>query len=145
MFEVFYYARCGNGKSTCQNTVELAKAIAAELGVMAEDIIDNKNEPAKDAFIFLGCGCYGDKGGSKLSHFIAENNFKGRQVALFGTSLTDTSNKLKRAEELLKPAGAVIKGHFYCTRKSLPFLHKSRLSKEELTSTREFVNEMKIS
>lgn len=144
MFEVFYYARCSNGKIICQSTMELAETIAAELDVTAEDIT-NKNRLSKDTFVFLGCGCYGDKDGDKLPHFIAENDFKGRQVALFGTSLTNISDKAKRAEELLKPAGAVIKGYFYCGRKSLPFLHKGRLSKEELANAREFVNEMKNS
>ena len=144
MFEVFYYARCGNGKSICQSTTELAETIAAELGVTAEDITA-KNGLSKDVFVFLGCGCYGDKDGSKLTHFIAENDFEGRQVALFGTSLINVSDKLKRAEELLKPAGALIKGSFYCERKALPFLHRGRLSKEELTNAREFVNEMKNS
>ena len=144
MFEVFYYARCGNGKGICQSTTELAETIAAELGVKAEDITAKKGL-SKDTFVFLGCGCYGDKAGDKLSYFIAENDFKGRQVALFGTSLTNISDKLKRAEELLKPAGAVIKGSFYCERKALPFFHRGRLSKEELATAREFVNEMKNS
>ena len=64
-------------------------------------------------------------------------------MALFGTSLIGKSGKLKRVEELLKPAGALIRGSFYCERKALPFLHKGRPSKEELTNAREFANKMK--
>ena len=92
---------------------------------------------------FLGCSCYGDKPGSKLSEFIAENDFEGSQVALFGTSLIVKSEKVKRLEELFKPAGALIRGSFICERKALPFLHKGRPSKEELTNAREFANKIK--
>ena len=142
MFEVVHYAWCGNGKSICQNTKELAQAIAVELGVKEGDITANTGL-AKDTFVFLGCSCYGDKPGGKLAEFIAGNDFEGRQVALFGTSLIGTDGKLKRVEELLKPAGALIRGSFYCERKALPFLHKGRPTKAELAGAREFANEMK--
>jgi flavodoxin len=142
MFEVVYYAVCGNNKSICQNTKGLAEVIAAELGVREEDITAKKGL-AKDTFVFLGWSCYGDKPGGKLSEFIEENDFKGRQVALFGTSLIGKSGKLKRVEELLKPTGALIRGNFCCERKALPLLHRGRPSKKELTNAKEFANEMK--
>ena len=142
MFEVFYHARCGNGKSVCRSTEELAGVIAAELGVKAKDITTEAG-PTKDAQVLLGCSCYGDKPGGNLSQFIAENDFEGRQVALFGTSLISVSDKVKRVEELLKPAGALLRGSFFCRRRALPFLHRGSLSEEELANARRFASEMK--
>ena len=144
MFEVVHYSLCGNKKSVCHNTKGLAEVIAAELGVKAEDITAKKGL-TKDTFVFLGCSCYGDKPGGKLSEFIAENDFKGRKVALFGTSLSGKDDKVRRMEELLKPAGALIMDSFCCKRKALPLLHKGRPSEEELSNAREFANEMKRS
>jgi len=144
VFEVVHYSLCGNAKNVCQNTKGLAEVIAAELGVREEDITAKKGL-TKGTFVFLGCSCYGDKPGGKLSEFIAENDFKGRQVALFGTSLISKSDKVKRVEELLKPTRALIRGSFYCKRRALPLLHRGHPSKEELTNAREFANEMKKS
>ena len=142
MFEVAYYAKCGNAKDVCQTTKGLAEVIASELGVKTEDI-EVRSNLTKGTFVFLGCSCYGGRPGGKLSEFIAENDFQGRQVALFGTSLIGRSKKMERVEELLKPAGALIRGSFFCERKALPLLHRGRLSKEELTNAREFANQMR--
>lgn len=142
MFEVVYYALCSNDKSICRNTKELAEAIAVELGVTAEDI-KTKKRLDRDSFVFLGSSCYGGKPEGKVSEFIAENDFTGRQVALFGTSLSGKSGKVEEVEELLKPMGALIRDSFYCQRKNLPFLHRGRPSEEELTNARAFANKMK--
>ncbi len=142
MFEVVYYALCSNDKSICRNTKELAEAIAVELGVTAEDI-KTKKRLARDTFVLLGSSCYGGKPEGKVSEFIAENDFTGRQVALFGTSLSGKSGKVEEVEELLKPTGALIRDSFYCQRKNLPFLHRGRPSEEELTNARAFANKMK--
>ena len=112
MVEVVYYAMCGNNKSVCQTTMELAEAIAVELGVKAEDI-KTKDGLTKDTLVFLGSSCYGGKPDGKLAEFIAENDFKGRQVALFGTTLDSKSGKVKGVEKLLQPADALIKGNFF--------------------------------
>ena len=142
MFEVVYYARCGNEKSICQSTKGLADVIAAELGVRAEDIAA---EPklSGDAFAFVGCSCYGSKSGGRLSAFIAENDFGERPVALFGTSLSGKNDGVARVEEMLRSAGALVRGSFFCERKALPFLHRGRPSREELAGARKFANEMK--
>ena len=120
----------------------MAGLIAAELGVRVESIT-TETRPTKDGLVLLGCSCYGDKPGGKLSQFIAENGFEGRQVALFGTSLISVSDKVKKVEELIKPAGALLRGSFFCRRRSLPFLHRASLSKEELVNARRFASEMK--
>ena len=137
MFEVIYY-------SMLRNTKKVAQAIAAELGVKAESV-KVKQELDKDSFVFLGSGCYANKPGRKLRQFIAQNDFKGRQVALFGTSGDGKGNEVKAMAELLKPKGALIKGSFYCQGRAFFFLNWGHPSKEELANAREFANEMKKS
>ncbi len=126
MFEVVYYSMCGNTK-------KVAEVIAAELG----------RELDKDSFVFLGSGCYGYKPGGKLRKFIARNDFKGRQVALFGTSGSGRGDEVRVMEELLKPKGALIRGSFYCQGRSFFLFYRGHPSNEELAKAKEFANEMK--
>ena len=127
-----------------RNTKKVAEAIAAELGVKAENV-KVKRELDKDSFVFLGSGCYGYKPGGKLREFIARNDFKGRQVALFGTSGSGEGTEVRVMEELLKPKGALIRGSFYCQGRSFFLFNRGHPSKEELANAREFANEMKKS
>jgi len=137
MFEVVYYSITGNTK-------KVAETIAAELGVKAENA-KAKQELAKDSFVFLGSGCYAFKPGRKLRKFIAENDFKGRQVALFGTSGSGEGAEVRVMAELLKPTGALIRDSFYCQGKSFFLFNRGHPSNEELAKAREFANEMKKS
>jgi len=130
MFEVVYYSMCGNTK-------KVAEVIAAELGVKAENV-KVKRELAKDSFVFLG-----SKPGGKLRKFIARNDFKGRQVALFGTSGSGRGDEVRVMEELLKPKGALIRGSFYCQGRSFFLFYRGHPSNEELAKAKEFANEMK--
>jgi len=134
MFEVVYYSMCGSTK-------KVAETIAAELGVKAESV-KQKKELTKDSFVFLGSGCYASRPGRKLQKFIAENDFKGRQVALFGTSGSGEGAEVKAMEELLKQKGALIRGSFYCQGKTFFLFYRGHPSKEELANAREFANEM---
>lgn len=142
MYEVLYYAFCGNGKSICKSTQEIAEVIALELDVTAKDIRED-NTISGDSIIFLGSSCYGAKPGGILSEFINNTGFTGRQIVLFGTKLDGKKNKLETVEEMLNQAGASIKGSNYCPRKDMPFLHKSHATQEELDNAREFANKMK--
>jgi len=135
MFEVVYYSMCGSTK-------KLAEVIAVELGVKAENV-KKKRELTKDSFVFLGSGCYGGKPGGKLRKFVADNDFKGRQVALFGTSGDGKGEEVRVMEELLKPGGALIRGSFYCKGKAFLLFNRGHPSNEELANAREFTNEMK--
>ncbi len=135
MFEVVYYSMTGNTK-------KVAEAIAAELGVKAENV-KQKKELDKDSFVFLGSGCYANKPGGKLRKFIAGNDFKGRQVALFGTSGDGKGSEVRAMEEMLREAGAVIKGSFYCKGRYFFFFNRKHPSREEMANAREFANEMK--
>ncbi len=137
MFEVVYYSMTGN-------TRKVAETIAAGLGVKAESVKEKK-ELAKDSFVFLGSGCYASKPGGKLRKFIARNDFKGRKMALFGTSGSGEGHEVKAIEELLKAKGALIKGSFCCKGRALFFFNRGHPSNEELAKAREFANEMKKS
>jgi len=108
-------------------------------------MLKQKKGLAKDSFVFLGSGCYGGKPGGELQRFIKRNDFKGRQVALFGTSGGGVGDEVRAIEELLKPTGALIKGSFYCKGKTFLLLNRGHPSNEELANAREFANEMKKS
>ena len=135
MFEVVYYSLCGSTK-------KIAEAVADELGVEAENV-KTKKELAKDSFVFLGSGCYGSRPGRGMRKFIAENDFKEKQVALFGTSGGGEGEEVRAMEEMLKPTGALIKGNFYCEAKYFFLFNRRHPSDEEIASARKFANEMK--
>ena len=137
MFEVVYYSWSGNTK-------KVAEAIAAELGVKAENI-KTKKELTRDSCVFLGSGYYGGGPGRKMRKFIAGNDFKGRQVALFGTSGGGEGKEVRVMEQLLKPKGALIRGSFYCEASYFFLFNRGHPSDEEITSARMFANEMKES
>ena len=136
MFEVVYYSMSGNTK-------KVAEAIAAELDVTVENV-KAKEWLTKDSFVFLGSGCYGSNPGKELQKFIARNDFKGREVALFGTSSGGRGDEVRVMEELLKSKGALIKGSFYCKGRFV-LLNRGHPNGEELAGAREFAKEMKKS
>jgi len=135
MFEVVYYSITGNTK-------KVAEVIAAELGVTAENI-KKKKGLTEGSFVFLGSGCYGGRPGGKLRKFIAGNDFKGRQVALFGTSGDGKGSEVRAMEEMLREAGAVIKGSFYCKGRCFFFFNRKHPSREEMASATDFASKMK--
>jgi flavodoxin len=111
MDQVVYYSMGGNTK-------KLADAIAEELNVSAESV---KTSTLKEGpgIVFLGTGCYGGKPGLGMSRFIDSNNFKGRKVALFGTSGGGLGLELKAIVEALKEKGASVIGSYDCKGKVL--------------------------
>ena len=137
MFEVVYYSMCGSTK-------KVAEAIAAELGVKAENV-KAKEWLTKGSFVFLGSGCYAGRPGKELQKFIARNDFKGMQVALFGTSAGGRGDEVRVMEELLKWEGALIRGSFYCKGRCFFLFNRGHPSDEELAKAREFAREMKRS
>ncbi len=134
MFEVIYFSRGGN-------TGMVANAIALELGVKAEDV-KTKKELSKDSIVILGSGCYGGKPGEELLEFIQSHDFKGRKVALFGTSASGLGKEVAVMEELLANEGCSVVGKFCCTGK---FLLSSwgHPNEKELEKARAFAREMK--
>jgi flavodoxin I len=136
LFEVVYCSISGNTK-------KVAESIAAELDVKAENI-KVKEWLTKGSFVFLGSGCYVGKPGKGLREFIARNDFKEREVALFGTSAGGRGDEVRVMEELLKWEGALIRGSFYCKGR-LVLVNRGHPTDEELAGAREFAKEMKKS
>jgi flavodoxin I len=134
MFEVVYYSLSGN-------TRKLAEAIAAELAVFAEDV-KAKGGLAEDSFVFLGAGKYGPLRGWGLKRFIERNDFKGRKVALFGTSGDGTGREIEALEELVAARGAEIAGSFFCRGQFLFVINRGHPTSEDLDNARRFAREI---
>ena len=134
MIEVIYYSMTGNTK-------KLAEAIAAELGVVAEEA-KAKGRLAEDSLVFLGAGKYGPLRGWGLKRFIDKNDFQGRKVALFGTSGNGTGEEVRILEELVAAKGAEIAGSFFCRGEFLFLVNRKRPASDDLDKARRFAREM---
>jgi flavodoxin I len=90
------------------NTLQVAAAIAGELGTEVGDI----KKPLPDAgILFLGSGTYGGRPGFWMSRLISGGVFTGRKVALFATAGTkDGERMLNGIAEALEKKGATILG-----------------------------------
>ena len=133
MFQVIYFSRSGNTK-------KLATSIADELNVKARHIRSVESLPEGD--IFLGSGLYFMKPSKLLRDFIRNNDFKGRKVALFGTSAAGKGVEVIGMERLLKRKGAIITGKYYCKGQFF-FIHKGRPADKDLEKAREFARSIK--
>ena len=131
-FQVIYFSRKGNTK-------KVAEAIASEFDVEVEDVKDAKLD--KNAFIFLGSGCYGGKPAKLMTNFIQNNDFRSRNVALFGTSASGGGKEVAEMERILGAAEAAIKGTFFCKGKFI-FFNRDRPSEEDLKGAQNFAKRM---
>jgi len=131
-YQVIYFSRKGSTK-------KIADLIAFELGVNAEAVKDAKL--IKDSFVFLGSGCYGSKPGKKMTKFIEKNDFKSRNVALFGTSGGGKGKEVDFMEGLLDAKDASVKGKFFCKGKFW-FGNSDRPSDDDLDNAKKFAKEM---
>lgn len=134
MFEVIYYSMTGHTK-------KIAEAIAEELKVAAQDVKRNA-EMSKDSLLLLGSGSYGGRPGKELMGFIESNDFKGRKVAIFGTSASPHGEEIQEMEAALKAKGAVIAGKFNCEGRFL-FFNLGHPNAKDLENARRFAQEMK--
>ena len=134
MFEVIFYSMTGN-------TRKVAQAIAAELGVAAEDA-KAKDGLAEGSLIFLGAGLYGPLRGWGLKQFIATNDLHGRRVALFGTSGAGRGRELAALEELVVARGAEVVGRFFCSGQFLFLVNHGHPTSQDLADARRFAREM---
>jgi flavodoxin len=134
MYEVIYFSRSGN-------TRKVANAIAEELNAKARHI---RSVPilAPGADLFLGSGLYLLRPSKEVRDFIQNNDFKGRKVALFGTSATGIGIETAWMERQLKRRGAIICGKYYCAGKIF-FIRQNRPSPKDLEKAREFARAVK--
>jgi len=129
MFEVIYFSRSGN-------TRKIARAIADELNIKARHIVSIKSLP-KEADIFLGSGLYFMRPSKLVRDFIRNNDFRGRKIALFGTSASGIGIETTGMERLLKRKGAFIVGKYYCKGKFL-FIRKGKPADKDLEKAKIF-------
>jgi flavodoxin I len=131
-YQVIYFSKTGNTK-------KLAKAIASELDVKAEDVNDTKLND--NALVFLGSGWYVNNPAKIMIKFIEDNNFKSRNVALFGTSGSGEGKEVKKMENILNNKEACIKGKFFCKGKFL-FTNRGRPNDDDLEDAKKFAKLM---
>ena len=134
MIEVVYYSLTGK-------TRKVAEAIAAELGVAAENV-KAKDGLAEGSLVFLGAGLYGPLRGWGLKKFIDSNDFRGRKVALFGTSGEGRGKELVGLDELVVARGAEVVGRFFCRGQFLFLVNHGHPTSQDLGSARSFAREM---
>ncbi len=131
-FQVIYFSKTGNTK-------KVAEAIASELGVKTEDV--NVAKLDRDTLVFLVSGGYGGKPAGGITKFILDNDFKSRDVALFGTSGSGEGKEVTEMENILNPKEAHIKGTFFCKGKFLLF-NRGRPNEEDLKEAQKFAKRM---
>ena len=130
--QVIYFSRKGSTK-------KVAEAIASEFCVDAEDVKTAKLN--KQSFIFLGSGCYGGKPGKHMMKFIDNNDFKSRNIALFGTSGGGEGKETEVMEIMLLDKGAIVKGKYFCQGRFW-FGNKDKPSNKDLDDAKNFAKNM---
>jgi flavodoxin len=133
MHQIIYFSKGGN-------TRKIADAMAEELGFKATDFNEATLNP-ETSLVFLGTGCYGGKPSPKILEFVQANDFKGKQVALFGTSGAGEGKQLHDITDALKAKGATIKGTFDCKGKFTLF-NRGRPNTDDLARAKQFAKDM---
>ena len=133
MHQVLYYSKGGH-------TRKVAEAIAGAVGAKATEVSGASIDPKADV-IFLGSGCYGGKPGPDMARFIESTDFRGRAVAVFGTSGGGIGNEAKAMAEALKGKGANVRGSYYCKGKFLLW-SRGHPDAADLEAAGEFAREM---
>ena len=134
MIEVIYYSLTGNTK-------KVADAIAAELGVDAENV-KTKDMLAEDSLVFLGAGLYGPLRGLGFRRFIDRNDFAGRKVALFGTSGEGRGKEVGALEEAVTAKGAEVAGSFFCRGEFMFIVNRRRPTSKDLENAAAFARKL---
>jgi flavodoxin I len=76
-----------------------------------------------------------------MTKFIENNDFKSRNVALFGTSGGGVGKEIEAMETMLKDKNANVKGRYFCKGKAW-FTNKDKPSNEDLDDARKFAKKM---
>jgi flavodoxin I len=123
------------------STRKVAEAIAEELGASVGDLAVPL--PGDAQILFLGSGTYGSAPGIGMMVFVTDNEFAGRQVALFGTSMSGAGARkmLAALEDALTRKGAKVLGSFHCRGKVLLF-NRGRPDTEDLENAKKFAREI---
>ena len=105
----------------------------------AEDVNSAKLNP--DGLIFLGSGKYGNQPGKIMMEFIENNNFKSRNVALFGTSGSGKGLEVQEMEKALNAKEASIIEKFFCRRKFMLF-NRGKPNEQDFTEAKKFAKQI---
>ena len=135
MWEVIYHSQGGS-------TEKVATAIADELHVKARHVESVTSLP-EGVDIFLGSGLYFMRPSRLIRHFIRDNNFRGRKIALFGTSSTGVGIETMLMERLLKRKGAIVIGKYYCAGRFY-FFRGGRPAGKDLEKAKAFARSLGI-
>ncbi len=98
-------------------------------------------DPATE-IIVLGSGCYGSKPGEDMMKFIENNDFSGRNVAVFGTSCSNAGIEVDLMAAALKHKGATVLGSYHCKGKAFLVIQQGHPNQEDLADARKFVKEI---
>jgi flavodoxin len=131
--EVRYLSKSGN-------TEKIAKAIAEEVGVLAEPI--TKGVSKKVDILFLGGAVYAAGIDSKLKDFISnlDNNIK--EVVVFSTAAVISSAYPQMKKSLEKKGIKVSDKEFHCRGQFL-ISHRGRPNEDDIKLAKEFARSFK--
>lgn len=125
---VRYYTRSGN-------TRKLAEAIAAAVGVSAEDVSVPLAENTD--ILFLGSSVYAADVDEAVKNFLSENKSKIGKIYNFSTAAIAKST-YKQVEKLAAGHGIKLAGEEFHCRGAFAIMHRSRPNAEDLRAAAEF-------
>ncbi len=76
-----------------------------------------------------------------MAEFIEKNDFKGRRVALFGTTEGGTGIEVKTMEEALEEEGAEVLGSYFCKIQAIGLFSRDHPDSDEIDAARTFARE----
>jgi flavodoxin len=122
------------------NTRKMADAIAEELGIKTENMVQSLPDAE---ILFLGSGTYGGRPGEAMMNFIRSGNFSGRKVAIFGTSasLAGGQKMITALTDILMQKGATVLGSYHCKGRFL-LVNWGHPDKEDLDNAKKFARDM---
>ncbi|WP_423363060.1 flavodoxin domain-containing protein [Mycoplasma sp. P36-A1] len=134
-YAVRYYSRGGN-------TQKIAKAIASELQVEAEDIY----QPIKESvdYLFLGEAIYANGIDDKIKEFIKNTDPKlVKKVVIFSTSAIKSSAYPQMKKILENANFKVSEKQFHC-KGQFSFFHKGRPNQQDLKEAQAFAKQFEL-
>lgn len=130
-YEVLYSSKTGNTK-------KVARVIGMTVGSEAKKV---KFGSIDADVIFLGSDCYGRKPGRDMQKFIAETEFRDKQIVIFGTYSGRTS-AMEWMKKKLEERGARVIDAWSCKGRFL-LANRGHPSDEDLAKARLFAEKIK--
>lgn len=131
--EVRYLSKSGN-------TEKIAKAIAEEVGVVAEPI--TKGISKKTDILFLGGAVYGAGIDLKLKDFILSLDNSVKEVVVFSTAAV-ISSAYPQMKKLLEKKGIKVSNKEFHCRGQFLIAHKGRPNADDIKLAKEFARSFK--